>query len=196
MSAAVLLARMQNLSETFGQTRSTKNLRQEQKDTSRIFVFRDGQKGAAEFGIGGKLFGAGIEPGIDFGVNGAQCGLQLGRVAFRIVHQETWIDAEESRQQRARAVREVRARAALNLREVGLAQPAAYFLFHGLCQFLLGHRTAEATQGAFYGAERTEFVAESHGGAHLLQSANTILLFAILCQALYLSCFQHFTNKY
>jgi hypothetical protein len=43
----------------------------------------------------------------------------------------------------------------------------------------LGHRAAEATQGTFYGAERTEFVAESHGGTYLLQSANNVLLFAI-----------------
>jgi hypothetical protein len=80
------------------------------------------------------------------------------------------------------------------LREVGLAKAAAYFLLHGLCQLLLRHRTAQATQGAFHGAERTEFVAESHRRTHVLQSANTLLLFAILCQELYLICFQCFTE--
>jgi hypothetical protein len=65
------------------------------------------------------------------------------------------------------------------LREVGLTKSAAYFFFHGFRQFLLRHRTTQATQGTFYGAERTEFVTESHRTTHLLQSANNVLLFAI-----------------
>jgi hypothetical protein len=127
MTTALMLARMQNLPETFRQTRSAKNFREEQKCAARVFVLRDYQEAAAEFRIGGKLFGAGVEPGIDLGVDGTERGLQFWRVAFRVVDEKTWIDAEETRQQRARAVREVRPRAALDLREVGLAKSATYF---------------------------------------------------------------------
>src|SRR5580658_7733698 len=194
MSTALRLARMQNFSQPFRQTWRAKYLRKEQKRLARIIVSRDRQETAAQFRIGGKLFRAGVEPRIDLGVHRTKRGLQLRRVAFRIVHQKTRIDAEEARQQRARAVREMRPRAALDLREVGLAKAAAYFLFHGLGQLLLRHRTAQAAQGTFHGAERTEFVTESHRRTHLLQSANTLLLFAILCQELYLPYFQYFTD--
>jgi hypothetical protein len=73
------------------------------------------------------------------------------------------------------------------LREVSLAEAAAYFFFHGLRKLLLGHRTTETAQGAFDGAKRTEFIAKSHRGTHLLQSANTILLIAI-CVKDYICC--------
>src|SRR5580704_4227364 len=179
MATALMFGRMQNLPEPLGKTRRAKNLRKEQKGPAGIFVVRDRQKAAAKLRIGGKLFGGSIKPGVNLGVDDAQRRLQLRRVAFRIVHQKTGIDAEEARQQSARAVREVRPRTALDLREVRLTEAAAHFLLHSFGQFLLGHRTSESTQGTFYGAERTEFVAESHRRTHLLQYANNVLLFAI-----------------
>src|SRR5271163_3490013 len=121
MPTALVLVRMQNFSETICQTRRAKNLREQQKRAARIFVFRDHQKTAAKLRIGSELFRAGVEPGIDLGVDGAERGLKLRRVAFRIVHQKAWIDPKETREQRPRAVRKVRACAALNLREVRLA---------------------------------------------------------------------------
>src|SRR5271154_5270411 len=120
MPTALFLARMQNFPETIRQARRAKNFSEQQKRPARIFVFRDHQKTAAKLRIGGELFRTGVEPGIDLGVDRAESGLQLRRVAFRIVHQKTRIDAEETREQRTSPVREVRARAALNLREVGL----------------------------------------------------------------------------
>jgi hypothetical protein len=179
MSTALMLGRMQNLPETIRQARRAKNLRKEQKRPARIFVLRNRQEAAAKLRIAGKLFGSSEKPGVNLGVNDTQRRLQLRRIAFRIVHQKTGIDAEETGQQRARAVREVRARATLDLREVRLAEAAAYFLLHGFGQLLLRHRTAEATQGTFDGAKGTEFVAESHRRTHVLQSAKMILLIAI-----------------
>ena len=72
MALTLLLARMQNFPETIRQTRRTKNFREKQKRAARIFMFRDGQEAAAKLGIGGKLFGAGEEPGIDLGIDGAE----------------------------------------------------------------------------------------------------------------------------
>src|SRR5580704_4997619 len=120
MTTALMLTRMQNFSETIRQSRRAKNLRKEQKCPARIFILRDDQEATAELRIGGKLFRAGVEPRVDLGVDRAERGLQLRRVALRIVHQKTGINAEETRQQRARAVRQVRARATLDLREVRL----------------------------------------------------------------------------
>ena len=120
MSTAVVLRRMQNLAEPFGETGRAENFRKQQKSATRIFDFRDDQEGAAEFRVGGKLLSAGVEPGIDLGVDDAERRLQLGRVAFRVVHEKTGVDAEETREERARAMSQVRARAAFDLREVGL----------------------------------------------------------------------------
>src|SRR6266576_2863994 len=53
--------------------------------------------------------------------------------------------------------------AILDLREIRLAQTAADLALHGGGQFLLSHRTAQATQRAFDGTEGAEFVAKFHG---------------------------------
>jgi hypothetical protein len=180
---------MQNFPELFRQARRAKNLRKEQKRLTRIFMLRDGQEGTTKIRIGGKLFHTGIQPGIYLCVDGAKSRLQLGRVAFWIVNQKTGIYAEEPRQERPRAVRQVRPRAALDLREVRLAQPAPYFALHGRSQFLLGHRTAQTSQGTFHSAKRTEFVTKSHRGTSLLQSANNVLFFAICVKNYILSVF-------
>ncbi len=68
-------------------------------------MLRDGKKRTLKDRIGRELLGAGKKPGIDFRVHGTQFRLQSRRIALRIVHQKTWIDAEESRQQLARGVR-------------------------------------------------------------------------------------------
>ena len=122
----------------------------------------DGQKCTLQHRIRRELFGAGKEPGIDFRVDGPQFRLQPGRIAFRVVHQETWVNAEESRQQLARRMCQVGPGAILDLREIRLAQTAADLGLHGRGQFLLCHRTAQAAKRAFDGAEGAEFVAKFH----------------------------------
>ena len=122
-------------------------------------MFRDDQERTLERRIGCELFGTGKEPGVDLRVNGAQFGLQARRVAFGIVHQKSWIDAEEPCEQLARGVRQMRPGAILNLREVRLTEAAANFAFHRTGQLLLRHRAAQSTKRAFYSAEGAEFVA-------------------------------------
>src|SRR5437879_8271244 len=145
-------------------------------------MLRDGQKRALKRRIGRKLFGAGKKPGIDFRVNGTQFRLQARRVAFWVIHEKAWIDAEEPRQQLARGVRQVRPSAVLDLREIRLAQTAANFALHGGGQFLLGHRTTQPAERTFDCAEGAEFVAKFHGGLVYcnLQISYYISLF---CQA-------------
>src|SRR5260370_10775544 len=58
--------------------------------------------------------------------------------------------------------------AILDLREIRLAQTAADLALHGGGQFLLSHRTAQAAQRTFDGAEGAEFVAKFHGSLSLI----------------------------
>ncbi len=113
MTAALLfpvlmIALVQDFPEALGQIGRPEDLRQEQNRPARVFMLRDDQKCALKHRIGRELFGAGIKPGIDFRVDRAQFRLKTWRIAFRVVHQKSWIDAEESRQQFARCVRQMR----------------------------------------------------------------------------------------
>src|SRR5258708_33559515 len=126
-------------------------------------MFRNGQKPALKRRISCELFGAGKKPGIHFRVDSAQFRLQPRRVASRVVHQKTRIDAEESRQQFAGRVRQVWPGAILDLRGISLAQTAANLGLHRSGQFLLGHRTAQSAKRTFYSAEGAKFVTKFHG---------------------------------
>src|ERR1700682_4063142 len=198
MTAALLfpvlmIARMQDFSEALGQIGRPENFRQEQNRPTRVFVFRDGEKCTLKHRISGELFGAGIKPGIDFRFDRAQFRLKTWRIAFRVVHQKSWIDAEESRQQFARCVCQMWPGATLDLREIALAQTAADLALHRRGQFLLSHRTAQAAERTFDCAEGAEFVAEFHGG---LTYCNMQIYYyvSLFCQAQNYACFQQLTD--
>ncbi len=193
LSPILLIAVMQDFSEALSQVGCPKNFRQEQNRPARVFMFRDCQKCALKDGISSELFGAGKKPGINFRVDGTQFRLQSRRIAFRVVHQKTWIDAEEPRQKLARCVCQMGPGATLDLREIGLAQTAADLDPHRSGQFLLSHGTAQATEGTFDSAEGTEFVAKFHGGLTYcnLQISYYISLF---CQEKNCACFQQLTD--
>jgi len=162
MSPILMIARMQDFSESRGQVWRPENLRQEQNCPARVFVLGDGLERALKHWVGRELFGASKKPRIDLCVYGAQLRLQARRVAFRIVHQKAWIDAEKSRKQLARCVRQMGPGATLDLREIRLAQSAPDLILHSGGQFLLRHRTTQAAQRTFHSAEGTEFVAKFH----------------------------------
>ena len=105
VSPVSMIAWMQDFSQALGQVWRPENLRQEQNRTARILMLRDRLECLLQRRISRELFGAGKKPGINFRVDSAQFRLQSRRVAFRVVHQKTWIDAEESRQQFAGRVR-------------------------------------------------------------------------------------------
>src|SRR5258708_913401 len=56
----------------------------------------------------------------------------------------------------------MRARAALNLREIGLADGGVHFRANGADQLLLGHSAIEAAKGAFDLAKVADFLAKLH----------------------------------
>src|SRR5258708_4373454 len=126
-------------------------------------MLRDGQKRTLKHRIRRELFGAGKKPGIDLRVDGTQFRLEPRRIAFRVVHEKSWIDAEESGQQLARGVWQLGPAAILELREVGLAQSAANLALHRGGEFLLRQRTGKVAERIFEGAEGAEFVDKFHG---------------------------------
>lgn len=88
------------------------------------------------------MIGAGKEPSIDGGVFGTKNGLQFAGEARGVVDKEAWKDAEKAREQFAGGIGHVRACTVFNLREVGLAEATAEFLFHSVDNFGLRHGAA------------------------------------------------------
>ena len=95
------------------------------------------------------------QPDIELAFRGAQVGHQLGVVALGVIHQKSGMHLEEPGQQGARGLRHVTAHAALDLRNVGLADALALLLADGTDQLLLGHGAAQAAQRAFHFAQVT-----------------------------------------
>ena len=84
--------------------------------------------------------------------------LQTGRISFRVVHEETGIDAEEFREKIARRLRQMRPRSALDLRQVRLTQSAADLALHRSDQLELRHGATQAAQRTFHRPQGTKFV--------------------------------------
>src|SRR5260370_2164825 len=189
LPSILMITRVQDFSETFGQIGRRENFRQEQNRPARILMLRDRLECVLQSRISRELFGAGKKPGIDLRVDGAQFRLQPRRVAFGVVHQETWIDAEESRQQLAGRVRQVWSRTILDLREIRLAQTAANLVLHRSGQFLLGHRAAQPAKRTFDGAEGAKFVTKFHGRL-IYCNLQTYYYISLFCPEKNWPCFQ------
>ena len=102
------------------------------------------------------------QPDIELAFRGTQIGCQLRVVALGIIHEETRMHLKKFRQQHTRRLRHVRAFAALDLREIRLADRVACLALDSLQQFLLRHWAVVATQGAFHLAEVTNFLSDCH----------------------------------
>src|SRR5262249_37256197 len=87
---------------------------------------------------------------------------QLGLVSLRIVDQISGMDFEEFRQQHAAGVGQVRARAALDLRKVALADRLAQLFLDQARDFELREFAVESAQGSFHLPEIAKFLAQSH----------------------------------
>jgi len=135
-------AGLKNLSQSLIEARSAENFRKEEQGTAGVAIFRDGEERAGQLRVGFELIGAGKEPGVDRGVFGAEDGLQLAGEARGVVDKEAGKNPEESREQFARSIGHVRACTVFDLREVGLAEATAEFLFHGVDDLGLRHRAA------------------------------------------------------
>src|SRR5260221_14189827 len=99
--------------------------------------------------MSGKFLGAVYQPEVKPILHRAQVAGQLGVVALGIIDEIARMNLEEAGQQHAGRVGEMRARAAFYLRQIGLTETSAHFLFEGTSEVLLGHLAAEAAESAF-----------------------------------------------
>jgi hypothetical protein len=155
----------------------------EEEAAARVGVIGQGKEGLAECGVATEALCAADEPEVELVLDAAEVGEELGVVALGVVDEVAGVDLEELREEQARGVGEVRAGAALDLREIGLADGGFAGLFaggvlqlDGADELLLGHGAVDATEVALDFAEITDFVCEFHG---LLQIAIFISQFAI-----------------
>ena len=125
-------------------------------------MLRHLQQRMTQFRISGELLGAGDKPQVQPVFGRSQVAGQLGVVTLGIVDQISRMNLKKPCQQHARGVGQVRSRAALDLREVRLAQPTASFFLQRARQVLLRHLVIHAAQRAFDQAQVAEFFAELH----------------------------------
>ena len=102
------------------------------------------------------------QPQVQLVFKGPQVGNKPGLKSLRIVDQVAGMHFEEFRQQQARRVSQVRARAALDLRKIRLADGLAQLLLDGSNHFLLRHLAFEAPQGAFHFPQVADFLSQFH----------------------------------
>jgi hypothetical protein len=135
---------------------------EEQETLPGVVVLREPEDRFAQRTVAAELLGALNQPVVEPPFDGPQRGGQLGVIARRVGDQITGVDLEEAREQEPRVVREMRAGAAFNLREVGLAERFAEFLPDGGRHFLLAHLASEAAEVALDGSQRPDFLAQRH----------------------------------
>ena len=87
---------------------------------------------------------------------------QLRMKALGVIYEISRMDFEELRQHHARGVRHVWPRAALDLRQVRLADGAPQFVMDRVDDLLLRHLASQAAQRAFDLAQVTNFLAQLH----------------------------------
>src|SRR5262249_18065243 len=137
--------------------------REKPKAVARVLVARNGHECAAQLTIVGELFRAVNEPEIELVVNDVSLPRrQRRRRVVEIVDEMSGMDAEKPRQQSARRNGEMAVFAALDLREIGLADAAAELLADGAADFDLGHLAVETAGVPFECSQPGELFAECH----------------------------------
>ena len=139
----------------------------QQQATARVLMLGRGKQRTTKLGIAAETLRARDQPQIELvfiraPIERPRFGEQLCVVALRVVDQVAGMHLEEACQQQPGGVGQVRARAALDLREVGLADRRVHLLANGAHQFLLRHGAVESAEGAFDFAEVADFLAEFH----------------------------------
>src|SRR4051812_36419813 len=109
--------------------------------------------------IARETLGAADEPEIELVLDAPQIADQLVLESFGVIDQIARVDLEKLREQHARRVGQVRAGAALDLREIALADGLAELLQDEARQLDLRDFAVEPTQGAFDFAQVPELFA-------------------------------------
>ena len=144
--------------QTICQRRRLKNRLKQQKAAAGVLILRKSEECLTEIGIASKSLCAADQPEVELVFEVMDIRQQLGIVALGIVDEIARVNLEELRKKQARRVGEMRPRAALDLRKIGLADrrsilAAAGLRFVGFLdgadQLLLGQGPVEAPKIAF-----------------------------------------------
>src|SRR5262252_6617809 len=106
----------------------------------------DLQQGVMNLCVAGKAFGPADQPEVELVLPSPDVGDQLRVEALGVVDQITGVNLEEARQEHPARVRQVRPPAALDLREVRLADRLTELVGHRARHLGLGHLTVEAAE--------------------------------------------------
>src|SRR5260370_13013570 len=167
--------RAQELQQAICQGGCFEHLFQEQETAAGVFVLRQRKERLTKLVVAAKSLRSADEPEVELVFEGVDVGHQLGVVALGIVDEIVRVNLEELGEKQARRVSEMRSSAALDLREIGLADRRAVFAIAGFGlagllvgfldgpdELLLGHGAAAAAEIAFDLAKVANFVAQFH----------------------------------
>jgi hypothetical protein len=159
---------LEDLKEAVGERWRIEHGLEEQEAAARVLVMSECEESLAEAGVAAEALSASDEPEIEFVLGGAKVGEEFGVIALGVIDEVAGVNLEKPGEEETGRVGEVRAGAALDLREIGLAKGGfAVGCFgvglDGADQLLLGHGAVEATKAALDLAEIADFVAEFHG---------------------------------
>jgi hypothetical protein len=127
-----------------------------------IFVLRQIEQRLANLRVCAETFRAIDQPQVELVFKRAQVLDQLVLNSLRVVHEVTRMHFEKTGQQHARSIRQMRASAAFNLREIGLANSLAQLFFDCPHDFLLCHLALESAQRALDLAQIPDLFSEPH----------------------------------
>src|SRR5215471_21065453 len=122
----------------------------------------DGEQRAADLGVAAETFGAVDEPEVELVLEAADLRGQLGVEALRIVDEVAGMHLEEAREQKPRLVRQVRTPAALDLRQIGLADRVLQLGADRARNLGLAHVAVQAAQGALDRTEVAKLLSQRH----------------------------------
>src|SRR4029078_8539087 len=120
---------LENLKQPFRQTWIFKNRAEQDQTHARILVSGNRHQCLSQFGISSKAFRAADEPEVELVFVRADIGDALGRETLRIVDKIAGMHFEKARQQHACRVGHMRSCAALDPREIRLADRFAQLFF-------------------------------------------------------------------
>src|SRR4051812_6299003 len=144
------------------QIRGIENGADQREAAARVGVAGQLDQSFVRFGIIMKPLRAADQSEIELVFESAHVRGQLVVIALGIVDQIAGVDLEETGQRHARAVGQMPALAALNLREISLTDGGPKFAGDRFGDCLLSHLAIEPAQGSFNRTEVTEFLADGH----------------------------------
>src|ERR1700722_20086499 len=152
----------EDLKEPVRQAGVFQNQLEETKATAGIGMFCEAKQRFAQIEVIAEALRAVDKPEVELVFDRPQLGNEFGGVAFGIVDQIAGMDLEKLRQDQPGGVREVRARAAFDLRKIRLRYRCLQVLLYGPDNFLLSHRPVEAPECALDFPEITDLLAQFH----------------------------------